>query len=92
MPNGKPGDHPYADIVVHRNDMGEPEIAGRVRALHDIGGPRIRHLISDLVVFMLPTESTGMNDYRRSSLLKHLETIEGLIRRAAEAASPGARQ
>jgi hypothetical protein len=48
MPNGKIGDHPYTDIVIHNDDLGEPEIAARVHALHGQGGGRVERLVSDL--------------------------------------------
>lgn len=34
MPSGKPGDHPYTDIVVHRLDVFGTEIDDTVRHLH----------------------------------------------------------
>lgn len=33
MPNGKPGDHPYTDIIVHGSDYFTPEIDALVRKL-----------------------------------------------------------
>lgn len=31
MPNGKPGDHPFTDIVVHKIETYSPEIDGLIR-------------------------------------------------------------
>ncbi len=33
MPNGKPGDNPYTDIVVHGRDVYSPSIATLVREI-----------------------------------------------------------
>ena len=79
MPNGKPGDHPYTDIIGHRMDLGEPEIAEKVRTLDRIGSGKTRRLVSDLIAFMFPNPGSGMQDYRKAALLEHLDTIEKLI-------------
>jgi len=34
MPNGKVGDHPYTDMVVHRSDVFGPEIGDKVRTIN----------------------------------------------------------
>jgi len=38
MPNGKPGDHPYTDIVIHNWEVFGEEIDGLVRELHHMPG------------------------------------------------------
>jgi hypothetical protein len=37
VPNGRPGDHPYTDIIVHGFDYFTPEIDALVRELHAQG-------------------------------------------------------
>jgi hypothetical protein len=37
MPNGKPGDHPLTDILVHKRPTFTPEIDHLVRQLKDLG-------------------------------------------------------
>jgi hypothetical protein len=76
MPNGKPGDHPYTDIVIHNYDLGEPEIAARVRALHLNSGGRVERLVSDLLMLTFPPPGESLNAYYRHLLLEHLTTIE----------------
>ena len=38
MPNGKPGDHPLTDILVHRLDVFSPAIDEILREIESIGG------------------------------------------------------
>lgn len=38
MPNGKPGDHPYTDIVIHGDSIFGPEIDGLIRDIHQRWG------------------------------------------------------
>jgi hypothetical protein len=47
MPNGKPGDHPLTDIVVHRLRVYSPAIDRLVRDIVDLGG---RDEIADLLL------------------------------------------
>ncbi len=76
MPNGKPGDHSFTDIVVHHNDLGEPEIAARVRALHLDSGGRVERLVSDLLALTFPPSGESLNPHYRYMLREHLTTIE----------------
>lgn len=36
MPNGKPGDHPVTDMLLHKAHPFPPDIEGMLRMLHDI--------------------------------------------------------
>jgi hypothetical protein len=74
MPNGKPGDNPYNDIIVHKLDLGVPEAAKRVRELHALADPDVEHLVFDLLWLMLPGHQSP-NDYYRTVIVKHLDTI-----------------
>jgi hypothetical protein len=76
MPNGAIGDHPYTDIVFHKKDLGEPEIARRVRALHGSSGGRVERLVSDLLMLTFPPPGKTLNPHYRQLLLEHLTTIE----------------
>lgn len=48
MPNGKPGDHPLTDIVVHRLPVYSAAIDRMIRDIVDLGG---REAIADLLLF-----------------------------------------
>jgi hypothetical protein len=77
MPNGKPGDDPFHDIIFHGYDLGEPEVAVRVRALHALSDPDVEHLVVDLLSLMLPIHRPR-NEYYRKVIVKHLDTIHRL--------------
>ena len=49
MPNGKPGDHPYTDIVVYGHDVYSPRAAGLVREIARLGDEKTRRELSDLL-------------------------------------------
>ena len=49
MPNGKPGDHPYTDIVVHGLDVFGKEIDSTVRRLDESLDERGRNRLADLL-------------------------------------------
>jgi hypothetical protein len=78
MPNGKPGDNHYDDIVKHGFDSGSRQIAELVRALHRIGDDDVQHLVADLLEFLVPNGRSRFPDFQRQQLLKHLRTIERL--------------
>lgn len=51
MPNGKPGDHPITDIVVHRSRVfGEP-FDDLIREIDRVARPADRELLGTLVMF-----------------------------------------
>lgn len=49
MPNGKPGDHPYTDIVTHGHDVYSPRAAALVREIARLGDDKTRRELSDLL-------------------------------------------
>lgn len=51
MPNGKPGDHPFTDIVVHGRDVYSPGIARLVREINQLAGEQDRRALGDLLFF-----------------------------------------
>lgn len=78
MPNGKPGDSPYTDMVVHGLDCGEPQLADRLRKLDAVGDHGVRNLVSDLVYDAFCRNADGPNAYQRRKLDEYLTTIERL--------------
>ena len=51
MANGKPGDHPFTDIVVHGRDVYSPRIAGLVREIAGLADEQSRKALADLLYF-----------------------------------------
>jgi hypothetical protein len=49
MPNGKPGDHPYTDIVVHKRDVYSQRAADLVREIASLSDEKGRHQLADLL-------------------------------------------
>ena len=49
MPNGKPGDHPYTDIVIHGRDVYSPRAANLVREIAKLSDDKARHRLADLL-------------------------------------------
>jgi hypothetical protein len=78
MVNGKPGDHPYTDMVGHGLDWGEPEIAARLRKINAAVDLDVKNLLADLVAGFLYKPEGLPDDYSRQTLLGHLDTIERL--------------
>ncbi len=51
MPNGKPGDHPYTDIVIHGRDVYSSDIAKLVREIDQLASEKEREDLGDLLLF-----------------------------------------
>jgi hypothetical protein len=49
MPNGKPGDHPYTDIVVHGRDIYSPTVSSLVREIAALADETTRRQLADLL-------------------------------------------
>ena len=49
MPNGKPGDHPYTDIITYRKDVYSPTIAGLVREIARLSEEKGRRALADIL-------------------------------------------
>ena len=47
MPNGKPGDHPFTDIVVHGFDVYSPDIDELVRQVAPLCDDKTRRELAD---------------------------------------------
>ena len=55
MPNGKVGDHPLTDIVVHKRRTFSAEIDSLIRKIVELGGRK--HLETRFNFFALPAKS-----------------------------------
>lgn len=49
MPNGKPGDHPFTDIVNHGLDVYSSQVAKLVRQIAKLASDQERRKLSDLL-------------------------------------------
>lgn len=49
MPNGKPGDHPFTDIVIHGLDVYSSQVAKLVREIAKLASDQERRKLSDLL-------------------------------------------
>jgi hypothetical protein len=50
MPNGKPGDHPITDIVVHGRDVYSPKAASLVREIVKLADVKTRNDLADVLM------------------------------------------
>jgi hypothetical protein len=51
MPNGKPGDHPYTDIMIHGRDVYSRRAAALVREIASLVDEKTRRELADLLFF-----------------------------------------
>jgi hypothetical protein len=49
MPNGKPGDHPFTDIVTHGHNVYSPRAANLVREIAKLCDDKARRKLADLL-------------------------------------------
>ncbi len=49
MPNGKPGDHPYTDVVLHGRDVYSKRADELVREIASLVGDRERRALADML-------------------------------------------
>jgi hypothetical protein len=82
--NGKQGDHPLTDIVVHGLDIFSPEIDAKVRHLHELGS--FRNLIAsqwllevDDLLRQARDEGQGVHLGRSLSEPEVLAYIDGML-------------
>ena len=83
MPNGRPGDHPYTDIVVHgsSSEFGE-EISGLVRAMAAAPGfAAVREEVVDLIESIPLASGPDDRDAAMAALLSRLREIEARLAR-----------
>jgi hypothetical protein len=67
MPNGKPGDHPYTDIVTYGRDVYSPRAAGLVREIAKLSDDKAQRKLADLLY-------SEYNEYSRPDVGK-LEAV-----------------
>lgn len=83
MPNGRPGDHPYTDIVVHGDSskFGE-EISGLVRAMRAAPGfAAVREEVVGLIEGMSFAPGPDDREAAMAALLARLREIEARLAR-----------
>ncbi|AXK82613.1 hypothetical protein DW352_20050 [Pseudolabrys taiwanensis] len=73
MPNGKPGDHPLTDIVMHRMPMFGGEIDDKVRKLDAIVSNELRDVLATVVYFWPWGERTPTDPHALSAILDSLQ-------------------
>jgi len=49
MPNGKPGDHPYTDVVTHGRDVYSHRVANLIREIAKLSDEKTRRELADLL-------------------------------------------
>jgi hypothetical protein len=67
MPNGKPGDHPYTDIVTYGRDVYSPRAASLVREIAKLSDDKAQRKLADLL-------NSEYNEYHRPDVRK-LEAV-----------------
>lgn len=58
MPNGRPGDHPYTDIVTHGSTMFSSKVTELVKAVDDVG-PRSAKQEVRTLLWITPRDPSG---------------------------------
>jgi hypothetical protein len=61
MPNGKPGDHPLTDILVHHRDVYSPLAARLIREIAELADEKCRRELGDLLF-------TKYNEYSKPNI------------------------
>ena len=68
MPNGKPGDHPYTDIIIHGLRVYSEAIDRLVREIAELADERGRRELGDMLY--LEYNSSEYNEISKSDLTK----------------------
>jgi hypothetical protein len=63
MPNGKPGDHPYTDIMIHGREVYSPRADALVREIAALADERTRRELADCLL-------TQFNEYDKPDVQK----------------------
>lgn len=78
MPNGRPGDHPITDIVVHGRTIYGPEIDDRIRRLAGSGRRPVLDLLETLIYAWLHDDHMVINPTGFAAVLDRLlKLIDG---------------
>jgi hypothetical protein len=54
VPNGRPGDHPYTDIIVHGREVFSAEVTRLAKEIDGLGDDRASELLANLLSRMSP--------------------------------------
>jgi hypothetical protein len=72
MPNGKPGDHPYTDIVIHGRDVYSPRADNLIREIAALSDEKARRDLANRLF-------AEFNEYRNPDVNK-LEQVLAELR------------
>ena len=50
MPNGKVGDHPYTDIMIHGREIYSAQVRALVREIASLADEKTRHELADMLM------------------------------------------
>ena len=81
MPNGKPGDHPYTDIIFNKIDLYSSAVASLVREIAAMADDKTQRALADLL-------NDKFNPYFSpdvTSLERHLTALRDKLRKDASA-------
>jgi hypothetical protein len=78
MPNGRPGDHPLTDILVHRLDVFGPEVDEKVRWIANGAGSQFQPLLEALVAGWPWEAHAPAQVWSLSLVLDRLAALAGL--------------
>ncbi len=70
MANGRPGDHPFTDIVVHNREVYGAEVTTLIKRIVALDDERLGRLASDLVWHMRPDLAHESN---KSGMIEDME-------------------
>jgi hypothetical protein len=79
MANGKVGDHPYTDVVVHGQDLYSRRAAELIRAIDGLANEATRRQLADLLLH----EYNDLLNANVPGLEKHLTALHAQLRRDA---------
>ena len=80
MPNGKPGDHPYTDIVIHGRDVYSPRAAALIREIAGLVDDKARRKLADMLFL-------EYNDFGTPDLAKLEQVLTEMRDQAKRAAA-----
>ena len=79
MPNGKPGDHPFTDIVIHGRDVYSERAASLVRQIAALVGEQERQQLADMLFH-------DYNEYSTPDVPRLEQVLTAMLAKAQKAA------
>ena len=79
MPNGKPGDHPFTDIVTHGHDVYSERAASLVRQIAALVGEKERRQLADMLFH-------DYNEYDKPDVSRLEQVLAAMLEGAKKAA------